>query len=80
MTSPKQKIIMHQNYETETMLMYLQHPVGMKTFLCKKFLLCQEICQTADHVKVIKKQINFFPDLANDFSVRKDFFQIFVSF
>lgn len=44
MTSPKQKIIMHQNYETETMLMYLQHPVGIKTFLCKKFLLCQEIC------------------------------------
>ena len=68
MTSPKQKIIMHQNYETVTMLMYLQHPVGMKTFLCKKFLLWQEICSTADHVKVIKKQINFFPDLAMIFS------------
>ena len=73
MTSPKQKIIMHQNYETETMLMYLQHPVGMKTFLCKKFLLCQEICQTADHVKVIKKQINFFPDLAMIFLSGKIF-------
>ena len=30
MTSPKQKIIIHQNYETETMLMYQQHPVGIK--------------------------------------------------
>ena len=28
---------MHQNYETETMLMYQQHPVGIKLFYVKNF-------------------------------------------
>ena len=37
MTSPKQKKIMLYNYETETVLMYQQHPVGIKLSYVKNF-------------------------------------------
>ena len=70
----KTKKTMHQNYAMETLLMYQQHPVGIKLPYVKNFFCLKKyVWLLTTSVKVIKRRVNFFPDLAKIFLSGKIF-------